>query len=220
MVFSNWAATSPPLLLTGIPFKKTEDYISQSFPAGVFENLLFFDRQLLKEAFMKKIKLVSIYLLTLAVIFLALGAFTELHSLYNNALIERIDDKPLRYPEFLHLVFFLVGFVTIVSIYFIEKRETKILSLSNMALKQEIEERKRVEEEREKLIYELQQALEKVKTLSGLLPICSGCKKIRDDQGYWNQMEEYIRDHSEADFTHSICPECVKELYPELYKGD
>ena len=66
----------------------------------------------------------------------------------------------------------------------------------------------------------LQKALAKVKTLSGLLPICANCKKIRDDKGYWNQIEAYIRDHSEADFSHSICPECAKNLYPEFYKGD
>jgi AmiR/NasT family two-component response regulator len=66
---------------------------------------------------------------------------------------------------------------------------------------------------------ELQQALAKVKTLSGMLPICASCKKIRDDQGYWQQVEEYIQEHSEAEFTHGICPECVRKLYPELY-GD
>jgi AmiR/NasT family two-component response regulator len=61
---------------------------------------------------------------------------------------------------------------------------------------------------------ELQEALAKVKTLSGLLPICASCKKIRDDQGYWHQVEVYIRDHSEADFSHGICPDCKKKLYP------
>jgi hypothetical protein len=56
-----------------------------------------------------------------------------------------------------------------------------------------------------------------VKTLSGLLPICASCKKIRDDSGYWTQVEVYVRDHTEADFTHSICPECAKKLYPDIY---
>jgi len=74
----------------------------------------------------------------------------------------------------------------------------------------------KAEEEREKLVLELQGALENVKTLSGLLPICANCKKIRDDKGYWNQIEAYISDHSEADFSHSICPECAKKLYPDL----
>jgi hypothetical protein len=64
----------------------------------------------------------------------------------------------------------------------------------------------------------LQDALDNVKTLSGLLPICSSCKKIRDDKGYWNQIESYVREHSDADFSHSICPECARKLYPEIYE--
>jgi AmiR/NasT family two-component response regulator len=64
---------------------------------------------------------------------------------------------------------------------------------------------------------ELQEALDKVKTLSGLLPICAACKKIRNDGGYWQQVEEYIHEHSNADFTHGICPECARKLYPEYY---
>jgi PAS domain S-box-containing protein len=62
----------------------------------------------------------------------------------------------------------------------------------------------------------LEIALSEVKNLSGMLPICSSCKKIRDDKGYWNQIEEYIRDHSEAEFTHSICQECADKLYPDF----
>ncbi len=62
---------------------------------------------------------------------------------------------------------------------------------------------------------ELKEALSKVKLLSGFLPICSSCKKIRDDKGYWNQIESYIRDHSEAEFTHGICDECCEKLYGE-----
>ena len=62
----------------------------------------------------------------------------------------------------------------------------------------------------------LETALNNIRTLQGMLPICSHCKKIRDDKGYWNQIESYIRDHSEAEFSHSICPECAKRFYPEL----
>lgn len=80
----------------------------------------------------------------------------------------------------------------------------------------DITDLKRIEKEREKLIKELQKALSEIKQLSGLLPICSGCKKIRDDKGYWNQIEEYISDHSEAIFSHGLCPECLKRLYPDL----
>ncbi|MBF0496986.1 MAG: response regulator [Deltaproteobacteria bacterium] len=72
--------------------------------------------------------------------------------------------------------------------------------------------------ERQKLLQELKEALTSVKTLRGLLPICAHCKKIRDDKGYWNQIESYIRTHSEADFSHGICPECVKKDYPDLYQ--
>ena len=72
-------------------------------------------------------------------------------------------------------------------------------------------------EERDKLVQELQEALAKVKMLSGMLPICASCKKIRDDQGYWNQIEVYIRDHSEAEFTHGLCPDCARKHYPEYF---
>lgn len=76
--------------------------------------------------------------------------------------------------------------------------------------------RKHMEGEKEKLIAELQDALKKVKSLSGLLPICSFCKKIRDDNGYWRQLEAYIRDHSEAEFSHGLCAQCAKEQYPDI----
>lgn len=64
----------------------------------------------------------------------------------------------------------------------------------------------------------LQTSLAKVKSLSGLLPICAACKKIRDDQGYWEQVEVYIRDHSEAEFTHGMCPDCMVKFYPDFYR--
>jgi hypothetical protein len=70
-------------------------------------------------------------------------------------------------------------------------------------------------EEREKVIKELQQALAEVKTLSGLLPICASCKKIRDDSGYWNQIEKYFIDHTDVEFSHGLCPDCVKKIYPD-----
>ncbi len=82
----------------------------------------------------------------------------------------------------------------------------------------DISERKRNERERERLIAELQDALANIKTLSGLLPICSSCKKIRDDKGYWNRLETYIETHTEADFTHGICPDCARKLYPEDFE--
>ena len=81
----------------------------------------------------------------------------------------------------------------------------------------DITKRIQAEKEREKLILKLQEALDNIKTLNGLLPICSNCKKIRDDKGYWNQIESYIRDHSEAEFSHGICPECAKKYYPDYH---
>jgi len=88
--------------------------------------------------------------------------------------------------------------------------------IGTIHITKDITDRKKVEEEREKLIHELQEALANIKTLRGLLPICSYCKKIRDDKGYWNQIESYIRDHSGAEFTHGMCPECLKKLYPDF----
>lgn len=95
-------------------------------------------------------------------------------------------------------------------------RVNRQLTQLNDQLVQEVAERKKSEQEKERLIVELQQALAEVKKLSGLLPICASCKRIRDDQGYWRQIEGYISAHSEADFSHGICPKCAKELYPEL----
>ncbi len=86
------------------------------------------------------------------------------------------------------------------------------------AVVRDITERKKVEEERKELIKELQLALDEVKALSGLLPICSFCKNIRDDKGYWQAIETYIAKYSEAEFTHSMCNKCLKKHYPDIYK--
>jgi hypothetical protein len=72
--------------------------------------------------------------------------------------------------------------------------------------------------EKDVLIKDLQEALNSVKTLKGLLPICASCKKVRDDKGYWNQIEAYVSEHSEAEFSHGICPECAQKLYPRYYR--
>ena len=88
--------------------------------------------------------------------------------------------------------------------------------LGTQGIARDITQRKEAEEEREELISKLQIALDNIKTLKGMLPICANCKKIRDDEGYWNQIEMYIGKHSDAEFSHSICPECAKILYPDL----
>ncbi|MFZ2196575.1 MAG: response regulator [Thermodesulfovibrionales bacterium] len=83
----------------------------------------------------------------------------------------------------------------------------------NIMLEKKIQQQNK---EKDELIAKLQNALDKVKFLSGLLPICSSCKKIRDDKGYWQQIESYVREHSEAQFTHGLCPDCLTKLYPNL----
>ena len=75
-------------------------------------------------------------------------------------------------------------------------------------------------QELRRLNAELQKALAEVKQLSGLLPICSSCKKIRDDEGYWHQVEVYIRDHTDADFSHGLCPDCARKLYPDYFSEE
>ncbi len=92
-----------------------------------------------------------------------------------------------------------------------------------LAFDRDITRRKLIEQERETLIHELQDALENVKTLRGLIPICAWCKKIRDDEGYWEKVEDYIQQHAHVSFTHGICPECLEKEDPELFeiiKGD
>ena len=87
-------------------------------------------------------------------------------------------------------------------------------------LKQEIEDRRRTEQEKELLVAQLQKALEDVKTLSGFIPSCSYCHNIRDDEGFWNRLEAYIQEHSDARFSHGICPDCAKKHHPEIMEGE
>jgi Membrane-associated sensor domain len=90
----------------------------------------------------------------------------------------------------------------------------------NKDLKEEIGFRLQTQKEKEELIEELRKALDEIKTLRGIVPICSNCKKIRDDKGFWNQVEVYVQKHTEAKFSHGLCPDCVLELYPDLYLDD
>jgi len=79
----------------------------------------------------------------------------------------------------------------------------------------DVSARKSMEAERERLIGDLQAALDNIKTLTGLIPICAGCKQIRDDQGYWQCVEQFVQERSDAQFSHSMCPECVRKFYPQ-----
>lgn len=98
------------------------------------------------------------------------------------------------------------------------KERTTELAAVNEQLQKDISMRKLAEQERERLIAELQDAMAKIKTLSGLLPTCAWCRKVRDDDGYWKKVETYIEEHSDASFTHGICPECLQKNDPESYK--
>ncbi|MFP5211868.1 MAG: PAS domain S-box protein, partial [Acidobacteriota bacterium] len=95
-------------------------------------------------------------------------------------------------------------------------RSSEGTPLYALAMIEDITEGQRIREQREALILELQDAIANIKTLRGLLPICAWCKKIRDDSGYWNQLELYISRHSEADFTHGVCPECAQKVLSEM----
>jgi len=96
----------------------------------------------------------------------------------------------------------------------LKEQNGKVIGL--LTIGQDITEQKKAEQQKDKLILDLQNAIQKVKQLSGLLPICSHCKKIRDDKGYWKQIEEYIHDHSDAEFSHGICQECAEKYYPDM----
>jgi PAS domain S-box-containing protein len=100
-----------------------------------------------------------------------------------------------------------------VSAYPIKDNDGRITKFVHIS--RDITEKKMLEKERERLISELQEALRNIKTLEGLIPICANCKKIRNDEGFWTHFETYIKEHSDVQFSHGICPECMKKLYPE-----
>ncbi len=89
-----------------------------------------------------------------------------------------------------------------------------------LVLLRDVTERRRADEERDQLIAKLQEAVSSIKTLSGLIPICAACKKVRDDQGYWQQVEEYVSAHAEVEFSHGLCPDCMAKLYPDAAPSD
>ncbi len=93
--------------------------------------------------------------------------------------------------------------------------QTELL-FANEQLQLKVQEGKQAEKEKEALIGRLQEALDQLQILKGILPICGACKRIRDSQGHWQQLEAYISAHSEAVFSHSVCPECARKLYPGL----
>jgi CHASE1-domain containing sensor protein len=120
----------------------------------------------------------------------------------------------------------LILLTTLLALYLLKKilytaeieQRVKKQAQTNRQLETEIKDRSAAEAERDSTILNLQQALNEVKTLRGILPICSFCKKIRDDKGYWEQVDVYIHKHSQADISHGICPDCIKQHYPKTYK--
>ena len=120
-------------------------------------------------------------------------------------------------PKVLNVIAAVLIIVIVLRRWFPQEEEERERQRSHLqALEKEIRERKIAEAEREKLIAELQHTLEEVKTLRGILPICSFCKKVRDDEGYWRQMDVYIRQQTDVDFSHSVCPKCIETQYPDF----
>ena len=133
------------------------------------------------------------------------GIFRGAFEIYYDITARKKQLDKLLYRSTVSLFMIALGlFLLIIVILFIENKT--------------ISKRRQAEAEREKLIAELQDAVVKIKTLRGLLPICSNCKKIRDDKGYWKQIELYIRENTEAEFTHSICPRCTPIFFPKVSK--
>ena len=144
-----------------------------------------------------------------------MGAFEDIEA-SEDAFLElqskgyaRYEDLPLETSDKRHID---VEFVS--NVYSVNHKKVIQCNIRDITF------RKRIEEERRKLIHDLQDALTKIKRLRGLLPICASCKKIRDDKGYWNELEAYISEHSEAEITHGFCPDCMKKLYGVVLEED
>ncbi len=149
---------------------------------------------------------ISFYL-TLFVIGLLTSAAMTFYEFFKQFLIPNISI----WNSHIITIVFSTMLALIVS-FFVLKRENKIKDTINQK-NQELEKAKKDLEEN---INRLEEASRNIKILSGLIPICSSCKKIRDDAGYWHQIEKYIKEHSDAVFSHGLCPACAKELYPEM----
>jgi hypothetical protein len=152
-----------------------------------------------------------------------LSAVLAVMSLYAALLsMEYLSGRPgfdIDYELFLFVLFGILLLWTAFFGGFISELRDKTRR-QNKKIEIEIEERRKAQSEKDQLILRLKEALSEVKVLSGLLPICSICKKIRDDTGYWNQLEAFIGKHSDAEFSHGICPDCAKLHYPDFDLDD
>jgi len=139
-------------------------------------------------------------------------------------------DNFVNSQKFWYTIISVIGFIVLITLLFMlwdnslrimVRQRTQELNDYKNSLEKMVEERTRnlheVNQNLSETNCKLQQALDEVKTLSGFLPICSSCKQIRDDHGYWKQIEEYLSIHSGAQFSHSICPDCLQKLYPDFY---
>jgi len=106
--------------------------------------------------------------------------------------------------------------VILVSGHLLQVSRIKLI-VAKDSLEEEVNERRRSEDEQKKLVVSLQKALAEIKTLHGIVPICSHCKKIRDDKGFWNKVETFVARHTEVKFSHGICPECIKKHYSDIF---
>lgn len=143
-------------------------------------------------------------------------------------LLEHFQARPGFKPEYEIFLFSLFGILfTWLAFFggFVSDLRRKLrlqnqeIQEANQGLRSEMEVRKKAEEEKDRLLAQLREALASNRTLKGLLPICAWCKKIRDDSGYWQQLEAYLKDHSEAELSHGICPECAQKLAASLREG-
>lgn len=169
-------------------FKKVSEYII-SLIVMIAIAILYWRRNYLNQSFFKLI-IISLLLTVSSEI-----AFTFYVSVYG---ISNIVGHLLKIVSF-YLIYRAVIVITLTTPY-------------NSLFRELVESKKA----KENVINELKESLQKVKLLEGFLPICASCKQIRDDKGYWNQIEQYISDHSDIKFSHSICPKCVKLLYPDI----
>ncbi len=192
---------------TGLtPFKKISEYvISSILVAAIF--LLYKNR----EKFGRKI--FELLLLSMACTIISELAFTFYIS--NYGLSNLIG-------HYFKIISFYLIYEAIIKTGVEKPFELIFLELdnANKSLTNEIEVRIDTQRQKEQLIESLKQALEEIKTLQGMLPICSICKNIRDDKGYWNSLESYFTRHSEVVFSHGLCPDCAQKHYPEFYSPE
>lgn len=132
------------------------------------------------------------------------------------SLVFLVSGEPSSAPDvFFEVVGLIISCAMVAGIYLIQPLFKEMAS-SRKELRDMNDTLSSLSGEQRELIARLQDALAKVKILKGLLPICASCKKVRDDKGYWNQIEIYIREHSDAEFSHGLCPDCAQKYYEQL----